>query len=250
MKSDEHLQATSAPTSGGSGEAELVLKLFEALGAEVVVEAAPPFADLEMLLPAEREPVQKAVEKRVREFATGRVLARRALQRLGFPEAPLRVGPGRAPLWPEGAVGTIAHTAGLCVAVCTTLDRVRSVGLDLECELELKEGLAERILLQEERTTRGARPALHYFCAKEAVYKCQYPLSERFLEFHDVCVEFAQDRESFTANILEEPDSSPWKRIHGRVVTTADHVLAAAALVSEGGISHRQDGADSLEPVE
>ena len=44
-------------------------------------------------------------------------------------------------------------------------------------------------------------PAKLAFCAKESVYKADYPLTKRFLDFHDVEVAFDFERETFIARI-------------------------------------------------
>lgn len=237
MKSSEHSRGrrgdedlTSGTSLRAPREALLVTELFASLDVEVLVEAAEPFAGLDLLLPEERPAVARAVEKRIREFATGRVLARKALARLGFPEGPLPIGPDRAPIWPGGSIGTITHTKELCVVGCSTPHRARAIGLDVERLRDMKEGLAERILRPTERAEQGTHPTLAYFCAKEAVYKCQHPLSAQFLEFQDVSIRFSQDLSEFEATIHVQPDGSTWKHIPGRLLMTSDHVVAAAAL--------------------
>src|SRR5215469_16812348 len=69
------------------------------------------------LRPAEAAIVARAVEKRRAEFATGRACAHAALDAWGAPDAPLLPGPDRAPLWPDGFVGSISHARGACAAV-------------------------------------------------------------------------------------------------------------------------------------
>lgn len=248
---DEHSQAADAdngppddpapPESRRSWklrEAELVSELFASLTAGVIVEAAPPFADLDMLLPEERATVERSVEKRIREFATGRVLARKALARMGRTATAIPAGDDRAPIWPTGVIGTISHTSELCVVACalpTALSSppsLHSIGLDVERLRPLKPGLTERILRPEERATQGERSTLTYFCAKEAVYKCQYTMTHRFLEFHDVHLELDDASQSFRATVLVQPDDSPWKDIQGRWALAQGHVFAAAAIQS------------------
>src|SRR3984893_9355145 len=68
------------------------------------------------LHPAEAEYVARAVPKRIAEFAAGRACARAALAEFGVREFALRAAPDRQPLWPEGFIGSIAHTAGLRAA--------------------------------------------------------------------------------------------------------------------------------------
>ena len=42
-----------------------------------------------------------------------------------------------------------------------------------------------------------------FFSAKEAFYKCQYPLTQRFLGFQDVEVEFELRRNCFLARLCQ-----------------------------------------------
>lgn len=62
--------------------------------------------------------VKDCVQQRIKEFSTGRYLARKALRKLGWKEEVV-VGVGRfyEPLWPPGIQGSITHDDGV-VAVC------------------------------------------------------------------------------------------------------------------------------------
>jgi 4'-phosphopantetheinyl transferase EntD len=67
------------------------------------------------------------------------------------------------------------------------------------------------------------------FSIKEAVYKCQFPLSRTFLGFHDVCVELEGDR--FVASIRDEKAAGLAARhVRGRFAVRAGHVFSAARL--------------------
>lgn len=153
----------------------------------------------------ERAQVATAVAKRQREFLTGRVAARRALARLGVPVLELEVGPRRAPQWPPEVVGSIAHSAEWCLVAVARRNLVGGLGLDVEPARPLAAELWPRICTPGEQEWIAAQPqaerglwALRYFCAKEAVYKCQFPRSGRFLGFHEVEVRFG-DRQVFHA---------------------------------------------------
>ncbi|MCV6604473.1 MAG: hypothetical protein OIF34_04145, partial [Porticoccaceae bacterium] len=56
--------------------------------------------------------VSKAVPKRQAEFLAGRHCAALALKSLGFENTEVQSGENRIPHWPQGAVGSISHTAG------------------------------------------------------------------------------------------------------------------------------------------
>ena len=131
-----------------------------------------------------------------------------ALGRLGVAATtPILRGEDRAPIWPAGFVGSISHTDTWCAAAVARADDLRSIGIDLEPATPLKEALWRRVCTQAERDTLSglANAGLTgkvLFSAKEAVYKCQYPLTRRFLGFHAVEIEL--DDAGFRAVFREE----------------------------------------------
>jgi len=147
------------------------------------------------LWPEEAALVANAVVKRRREFARGRVSARQALALLGVPAASLLVGAKREPLWPEGIVGTIAHDATLCVVAVASGATYAGIGVDVEPEGALEPAVADRIWSREEAEHAARRDDMSealasrlVFSAKEAFYKCQFPLTRTFVGFKEVSV--------------------------------------------------------------
>ena len=99
-------------------------------------------ADPRDLWPAERQAVIGAVPRRLAEFAAGRQAARTALAALGHPAVALPMGPDRAAIWPDGIAGSIAHAAGLAVAVARP---GAPLGVDVEDDSPLPQEAVERI---------------------------------------------------------------------------------------------------------
>ncbi len=95
----------------------------------VAAELREP-GDPALLLPEEAAFLGRAVPKRVREFAAGRLCARRALAEFGISDFPLRVADDRQAVWPSSMIGSITHTAGLCAAVVAERARIAALGLD------------------------------------------------------------------------------------------------------------------------
>ena len=165
------------------------------------------------LYPEEALALRSALPRRLLEFRAGRHCARLALERLGIAAGPLLPSEDRLPLWPAGVVGSISHTGsienGWCGAAVASSERVASLGLDAELALPLEPALWSRVLRNEEAdlilatapAERGLIAKL-FFCAKEAAYKCQFPLTRQFLEFQDVSVRLNQRDQSFHA-VLE-----------------------------------------------
>jgi 4'-phosphopantetheinyl transferase EntD len=151
-----------------------------------------------LLLPEEAAGMGRAVPQRVEEFAAGRLCARRAMAELGILDFAIRVGDQRQPLWPDSVVGSITHTAGFCAAVVAPRARSLALGLDSEVVGDVKPGIWHRICLPIEAAWVRSLPASEraaavtlIFCAKEAFYKCQYPVVGERLNFHDVSIEAA-----------------------------------------------------------
>jgi len=78
-------------------------------GADVLCDVVALDEDRD-LWPEERAIVALATDERRREFAAGRSRARELLGRLGFAPVPILRTGDRTPLWPRGAIGSIAHS--------------------------------------------------------------------------------------------------------------------------------------------
>lgn len=152
-------------------------------------------ADPLMLLPAEAAGLGNSVPQRAREFTGGRLCARRALAEFGIEGIGLPVGGGRQVVWPPGMVGSITHTTGLCAAAVAESRRFAALGLDSEVVGDVHAGIWHKICVEPELAwletlAPPARPvaAAVIFAAKEAFYKCQYPLAGEQVGFHDLWV--------------------------------------------------------------
>ncbi|WP_460447302.1 4'-phosphopantetheinyl transferase family protein [Angustibacter aerolatus] len=165
-------------------------------------------AESDVDLPGELHPdeaahVARAIERRRREFVTGRVLARQALRSLGVAPAPLPRGERGAPAWPLGVVGSITHCDGYRGAAVAAATECAAVGVDAEPAAPLPDGVLATVATPREL---AAPPDVEHwgrllFSAKESVYKAWFPLTGRWLGFEDVEVALASDG-TFTARLL------------------------------------------------
>ena len=141
----------------------------------------------------------KVVDKRRREFATSRALAREGLERFfdvrGFD---LLNADDRSPIWPRGIEGSISHS-NTRAWVALVDAAFGTIGIDGEGRDELKQDLWHLTLLDEEVAyleTLGAsirgRRALTLFSAKEALYKAQYPRSGSYMGYMALRVELGE----------------------------------------------------------
>ncbi len=167
--------------------------------------------DASLLLAAEAACLQRAVPKRIAEFAAGRVCARRALHELGIDDFALLVGGDREPVWPAGFVGSITHTEGFCAAVVAARARYLGLGIDVERQGAVGRHLwpsicapAEEAWLEDSRD-RAVDLATVIFAAKEAFYKSQFPLTRERLHFHDVVIRIG-DRDADAGSFTVEPE--------------------------------------------
>jgi 4'-phosphopantetheinyl transferase EntD len=154
--------------------------------------------DPELLLPAEARHLGRAVPKRAREFAAGRLCARRALAEFGIVDFAIEVAADRQPVWPASMTGSITHTTGFCAAVVAERETIGALGLDSEVVGDVNAEIWSRVCVPAEiawlRTLSASQrqaAATLIFSAKEAFYKCQYPISQERLDFQDVRVEAA-----------------------------------------------------------
>jgi 4'-phosphopantetheinyl transferase EntD len=194
------------------------------------------------LLPEEEALVDRAVEKRRREFTAGRTCARLALARLGWTDFPILAGPHREPLWPPGVVGAITHSLGYCAAAVARVTDVRSLGIDAERRGPLPAGVAELVCTEPERRWTAALPGDHWgtlvFSAKESVYKAWYPVAGRWLDYLDAELTVDPERGCFEARILQ-PNAAevfPWNPLTGRFAVDEERVFTALT-VPAGGVS-------------
>lgn len=143
---------------------------------------------------------------RAAEFATGRACARIALRQIGVEHAdrPIPADEQGAPVWPDGVVGSISHTAGWTGAVAARRGRhggIASIGLDAEAAAPLPDGVLDVVASAAEQSAlahlaRGRADVpwdAVLFAAKEAAYKAWYPLTGVVLHHEQVEVVLTAD---------------------------------------------------------
>ncbi|WP_158851557.1 4'-phosphopantetheinyl transferase family protein [Saccharothrix deserti] len=168
--------------------------------------------DTVVLFPEEEEHIARSVDKRKKEFTTGRHCARTALAALGYPPVPLLPGPKREPSWPAGVVGSITHCKGYRAAAVGRTSDVWTIGIDAEPNEPTPSGVLEAIAVPGELARMGELRASGdkvawdrlLFSAKESVYKAWFPLARTWLGFEDAEVAINPDDGTFTARILVE----------------------------------------------
>lgn len=143
--------------------------------------------------PKEWEDIASAAPNRQREFVAGRRLARALSEQLGLPPSPLRRAGDSAPVWPADRTGSLSHCDTLCAAAIGKRDAVQSIGIDVETIGRVEQKLWLNLFTQKEADyfsslapNTVAIEATLFFSAKEAFYKCQYPLTQEWVGLQDV----------------------------------------------------------------
>lgn len=146
-----------------------------------------------------------AVLKRKVEFAAGRYCARHALRGLGYAGLEtLPIGQHRAPVWPDGFVGSISHGDGHALAVAAASRDWGGIGIDIErcLDHDAAQPLVPYLMSTAEQAIGAAtgmsveRWLTLVFSAKESLFKALYPRVGKYFDFLDaeVCaLQPAQD---------------------------------------------------------
>lgn len=202
----------------------------------VVVSTREDLVDVD-LSAGEIRSLGQAVDKRRREFTTGRACAHQALRQLGLEAVAIDSGPHGEPLWPTGIVGSITHCDGYRACVVARCEDVRAIGIDAEPDRPLPDGVFEQVAFGREPDLVADREAgvcmdRLLFSAKEAVYKAWFPLTGRRLGFDDLELAIDAGVGTFRAGLLVEGpviDGAPLTELRGR--WCAENGVVATAVV-------------------
>ncbi len=210
-------------------EIEAALAALFPAGVAVAAEPILPGREA-MLWPEEARAVAGSVPARIAEFAAGRAAARRALAALGQPAVAIPVDRDRAPVWPRGIGGSIAHNKTVAVAV---LRIGAPLGVDIEEDDALESELWPVICGPEDlarlpESERG-RLVRHVFSAKEATYKAQFPITSSLFGFGTLAIGLTDS--GFTARFRHAVGGFPaGHQLNGRLGLAQGCVLTGVAL--------------------
>lgn len=190
---------------------------------------------------AEEALVEKAVDKRKREFRAGRHAAHALFREVGADCPALLRGMQREPGWPAGWTGSISHTSGICMAAIASTGHYASLGVDVEQATPLKPDILDMICSKDEQVhlrdigrLAGTGAALDklVFSAKESVHKTYFPLNGHTLDFLDARIELDWGNKTFSAFILnpEANPRRPIRQLQGRFLFYGEWVVTCIAL--------------------
>lgn len=154
------------------------------------------------ILPVEQfgyEPGKGGKSARTAEFNAGRFCALQALSTWNQ-DGPVGKAADRSPIWPDGFTGSISHSNHWVWASVAKSKQVLSVGVDTEAIVDAatRSQTWEQVATIEELRSLEALdldPKVEFtvlFSAKEAFYKCWYPITKQYLDFKDVIVDLCE----------------------------------------------------------
>jgi enterobactin synthetase component D len=192
-----------------------------------------------MLNPETRSHLPRALRhaspKRQRDFLAGRWCAEQGLRRLGAGSTHVAMAEDRTPIWPDGVVGSITHSGDFAAAAVAWAADVAGLGIDSEQIIDpaAARDIAAVCMADEARLFRPADGrSFSEFCtlvfsAKEAVFKCLFPLTRKLLEFSDVRITSLDwDREYFAwTTVSEQNGTGRMSHAHGFVHTSVEFAV-------------------------
>ena len=172
--------------------------------------------------PTEWQDVATAAAPRQREFIAGRLLATALAKSLSLAAKPVRRADDRSPIWPADRQGSLSHCKELCAGVIGTPDAIQSAGIDVEVLGRVQPKLWPTLFTEREcdylNTVDPAVVAIEattFFSAKEAFYKCQFPLTRDWVGFQDVELQRTSD-----GTLRVNPTRSSPRPWHGSPIHT------------------------------
>lgn len=153
------------------------------------------FAAYGLCLPPE---VLSSTRKRQADFAAGRLSALLTLDDCGHEPQIVGTGQYREPLWPDGLVGSITHSAPYAAAIACPTERYLGIGIDIEAivSTDLMSALTNLVVCQDEVDGLRATARDHAldtlltlaFSAKESFFKAAFGDVRRYFSFAAVRV--------------------------------------------------------------
>jgi 4'-phosphopantetheinyl transferase EntD len=173
--------------------------------------------------------------KRMKDFCTGRYCMRKCTAHYGF-TGDIMVGERGMPILPEFIAASLSHSKNICGAVAGGKDKFQSLGLDIETVGRVNEDLWRLLFLDSEtELLKGMDEeqqrisATIFFSMKEAFYKMQYPLTDTFLDFHEV--EVIPNGDEFSIRLLTPSgEFDRGQLFSGSVFQTGQEIVSFCAL--------------------
>jgi 4'-phosphopantetheinyl transferase EntD len=175
--------------------------------------------------------------QRKREFRVGRACAREALSRFGWAGWPLLPDASRAPVWPDGMVGSITHSMDYCAVAVGRRRAWAGIGIDAEAIGRVQETIAPLVCMKDElfaldKCSADRRHALLalLFSAKESVFKAVFPRTSVVFDFTNIGINIEPDTRTFSAYAPSHRLNRILGCLEGRFFATRAHLVTTALL--------------------
>jgi 4'-phosphopantetheinyl transferase EntD len=173
-------------------------------------------------------------DNRRRDFTLGRWCAREVLLQFGYKDWPLLPAPSRAPIWPEGLVGSITHCKDFCAAAVGSTTDFDTIGIDAEVWQAFPLDIRQYIVAKDEYSTSGidlqcGRNLALVFSAKESIFKALNPLTQAFFDFTSVSLHFNEVAGTFCISDTTVPALMPYlSRTEGKFAYSSFLVITSS----------------------
>ena len=168
--------------------------------------------------------VEPNATRRQREFAEGRDCARTLLDHFEVSEE-VGVAEDRSPIWPTGFAGSISHSDNWVWTSVAESANTSSLGIDTEVIVTRKTRnlLYDDIVTEQERMiigSLGLNPEMAFtlaFSAKEAFYKCWYPITKQFFGFRQAGIQSCNSKTIRIVSLVSNPNfklTPNWLDVH------------------------------------
>ena len=147
------------------------------------------------------------------------------------------------PIWPAGYVGSISHVRGTVAAAVAKASDIVSIGIDIEETERFRPAIEKKIARPDEIAVNfeGLAPDARQtalaimFSAKEAFYKCQYPITGQIMGFHDAHVVIDNRTQTFQLSLLVDAPLLPGGGVfRGKYGLKAGTVYTAMVMANHG----------------
>ena len=201
-----------------------------------VIETRATAVDASFLSVVERTYLKSVSQNRKREYIAGRFCAREAMESANISPEHILIGEKGEPIWPSNIVGSITHSHGYAAAAVARKSDIVSLGLDAEIDEPLSSRVLRRISNVQEQEwvenvggTLVQHPGKVLFSAKEATYKAWYPITQEWLGFKEVLINFHDQGNTFTVHIQK---NGPIREMHGKYTIRKDVIVTAIEVPS------------------
>jgi 4'-phosphopantetheinyl transferase EntD len=199
------------------------------------------------LMAAEAELANNVTNSRLRELKAGRSTARHALRLLGIEPVPILLTPGGAPAWPREICGSLSHSHRHIAVLLAHSSCYQSVGIDIEDGRSLGVSTSTTVVTARELQAidragwkvPGSTAEGIAFSAKEAVFKCQFPMTlDASLNFLDVRLELGSSPQTLGIQLVDDSErptlTSLADRIHIHALSAFGVTVVYAFLDRQG----------------